>query len=484
MHAMIMASPVERLVSSLSRGDIPWCHWKSNRHLDAALRGRTDLDLLFPEDRRKDVESALAEAGARRFQPVSFRDYPGIEDYLAVDPSGPILVHFHVHFRLLVGERNIKAHSLPWEAEVLASRVPSAPGSPIFVSSPEMELLLLIVRICVKQPRGALRLDPDGGAALELGWLRERVDGPAFSALAGRLLGADAAAALRAVLDEGDRRIEGARPQVITALAPHRRLSAAAEARLRRERGWALRLTRRARRAGLPVAARRIRPRRGFAVALLGCDGSGKSSLTKAAADFFAQKLDVERIYFGHGAGSRSALLRLALAARRRFGRSASLRRLLDVPVAAAIGLDKVIGFVRLSLARRAGMLVVCDRFPQAAVAGTCDGPRLPVLAAGNALAGTLLRPFVPIERAIYRIGERCAPDLVLKIRVSPAVAAARKSDGTSLETITRKVGVIDELSFGEGVVVTEIQNEGIPFEEAARRVVAAIWNTMGDAAD
>lgn len=476
-----MLAPIAQLVAELAARGVPWCHWKSNRALADALSGSTDLDLLVPAERRGEVEAALAAAGALRFRPVWFRDYPGIEDYLAVDPSVPALIHFHVHYALVVGERNVKAHRLPWEHEVLATRIPAAPGSPVFIAAHEMELLLLLLRICLKQPRGDLRVGPDSGAGREFEWLRVRADGPAFASLATRLLGPEPARSLLRVVEAGlaGGELAAARPVLLARLERDRRFGRIREAAVRRTRAAALRAALLARRAGLPLAARRVRAGRGLAVVFLGCDGSGKSSLAAAAADFFAQKLDVERVYFGHGASSPSALLRAVRAVRARLGRTALLRRLLEVPLTAAIAADKAWSFARLGLARRAGALVVCDRFPQVEVPGISDGPRMPVVIPRSPVAAVLLAPLRVLERAVYGLGAWIAPDLVLKIRVSPEVAWRRKGDGTSLEAIVRKVAVVEALRFPGGVAVVSIENEDIPFEETARRAVTEIWGAM-----
>lgn len=479
-----MLAPIARLVAELAARGVPWCHWKSNRFLADALSGRTDLDLLFPVERKGDVEAALEAAGAARFRPVWFRDYPGIEDYLVVDPVAPALIHFHVHFALIVGVRNVKAHRLPWEDEVLATRIAAAPGSPVFIAAHEMELLLLLVRICLKQPHGVLRVGPDSRAGQEFDWLRTRSDAPAFEALAGRLLGSEVAEALGRVVSAGleSGELIAARPLVLAALGRHRRFGRLTEIAVRRTRTAALRLALAARRAGLPVAARRVRPGRGFAVVFLGCDGSGKSSLAAAAARFFGQKLDVERIYFGHGASSPSLLIRAVRATRRRLGRTALLRRVLRVPIAAAIALDKLWSFARLALARRAGVLVICDRFPQVEVSGINDGPQIPLLIPGHPVAAALLAPMRSFERSVYRLGARIAPDLVLKIQVLPGTAVQRKGEGTSLEIIRRKVEVVNAQRFGDDVTVVPIVNDGISIDEAERRAVSEIWRAMDHA--
>src|SRR5690606_30164219 len=140
------------------------------------------------------------------------------------------LVHFHVHFRRLYGRtrkafENVKGHHLPWEDEVLASRIPAEPGSRVVIASHEMELLLLLMRICLKQPAGALRLERESGVAKEFEWLIERLDRDAFAVLAERLIGSEAAGALRVVVDRGLNELEPHRTRILTAVERYRRSS-------------------------------------------------------------------------------------------------------------------------------------------------------------------------------------------------------------------------------------------------------------------
>ena len=58
--------------------------------------------------------------------------------------------------------------------------------------------------------------------------------------------------------------------------------------------------------------ARRTSPRGGLIVAILGCDGSGKSSVVEEVVGSLGRKVDILPIYFGSGDG-RSSVVRLPL---------------------------------------------------------------------------------------------------------------------------------------------------------------------------
>ena len=67
------------------------------------------------------------------------------------EPSGRI-VHLHLHFRLILGERLLKNYRLPWEAALLADAMPH-PTMPIRILDPASEAVLLAVRACLELSR-------------------------------------------------------------------------------------------------------------------------------------------------------------------------------------------------------------------------------------------------------------------------------------------------------------------------------------------
>ena len=64
------------------------------------------------------------------------------------EPSGK-LIHLHLHFRLVVGERLLKNYRIPWEKTVLARAVRHW-ALPILILDPASEALLLLIRSCLE----------------------------------------------------------------------------------------------------------------------------------------------------------------------------------------------------------------------------------------------------------------------------------------------------------------------------------------------
>lgn len=145
---------VQKLLGYFDSMQLSYCHWKSNEHLLAAIRGDTDLDILFDEDDKELVYTALTKAGFLRFKTAWFVRYPHIEDFLTIDPIEGKIVHVHAHFRLILGEKRVKSYRLPWEKYLLGRRDWN-PDCRIYVSNPTDEMLLLVIRSAIKIKQSA-----------------------------------------------------------------------------------------------------------------------------------------------------------------------------------------------------------------------------------------------------------------------------------------------------------------------------------------
>jgi hypothetical protein len=76
---------LRRLLDQLEQQGIGYCHWKSNEHLEAAMVGATDLDVLVDRSRSYGLQRILGATGFKRFEPTRPNSYPAMEDYLGFD---------------------------------------------------------------------------------------------------------------------------------------------------------------------------------------------------------------------------------------------------------------------------------------------------------------------------------------------------------------------------------------------------------------
>lgn len=493
LHGLVV---VRNLLGRLHAAKLRYCHWKSNEHVDAAIQGLTDLDVLVEQGRGDDLQRILAESGFRRFQASALTAYPAVEDYLGFDAATGRIVHLHLHHRLTLGQKHLKGYRLPFEEDILAtSRLDPRHG--IFIAAPEMELLLHLVRDALKlRLRSRLAMWLGRGSAKgdflrEYAWLIERADVNAVIALAGRLIGQASEAPLRRLVENGLRSQDRlafaavARP----ALSRYRTIGLLAAAFLMpvREVFWTLGgISRKKFHWALPM--RRVSPRGGAVIVFLGSDGAGKSTSSADAIAWLGQKLDVVPIYFGSGDGP-SSLLRMPLQFVRfllnkpnsstgpREPRSTwrgGLKGVALVLWALVLSIEKTGKLRKMVRARNRGLIVVCDRYAQNQIDGFNDGKLLGPLANSR---WRLVRALAAFEARPYQDALFDPPDLVIKLIASTGMALSRRPEMTAQE-IERRIAAVRSLTFPDHTQIAEIDADQ-PLDDVLRAVRQLIWKVL-----
>ena len=489
-----MLKSIRDFLDSLDKAGIRYCHWKSNEHLDASATGDTDLDMLFSATERTALEAVLAECGLKRFRSVHTAQYNAIEDFIGFDGTEAKIWHLHLHYRLTLGEKHLKGYTLPWTEKILDSRIFNEEFG-IYTSSCETELFLLFMRMSLK-----LRLR-DAGKKIgkddikELEWLYERADAESTVSLAKSFLNDAVATEYR--------RLISIRPTKKNQLKKLQKLlrksmkcftsySAAGSfvARSRRELCWLFGGV--GRRLGLNslTPSRRISPSGGALVAVLGCDGAGKSTTLKYVRKEFGKKLDCICVYLGSGDGSSSLLRKpMKLVAKKVGGKGvgakvakeqdsgkklsvkARLYKIAKIIWADTLAAEKKKKLRQITKARNRGMLVLTDRYPQTEAVGYSDGPLLDRYINSKGIAGRAARK----ERRIYESAYINPPDLTVKLMVPTEVAIARKPEMTA-EEIEAKKAAVRSLNISPNSV--EI-NTDCDIKQSLSLVMAEIWKCL-----
>lgn len=221
-------------------------------------------------------------------------------------------------------------------------------------------------------------------------------------------------------------------------------------------------------------------------IAVVGSDGSGKSTLSADLLAHVQRTRTAESGYLGLGSGEQG----------RRIGRwpivGPPLHRFLDgiadrlrepdapVPglIAARYALDKSkkrrARFEQLLERRRAGVTIVTDRYPQIEVPGLHDGPILAGRASNARLAAIQAE-----ERALYTEMAAHVPTLVIRLHVDVDTVMARKPDHDRA-LITRKVETVPMLAFN-GAPIVDI-DATIPYDEELAIATAAVDQVLAEA--
>jgi thymidylate kinase len=212
-------------------------------------------------------------------------------------------------------------------------------------------------------------------------------------------------------------------------------------------------------------------------IAIVGCDGSGKSTLTELLQPWLAEFQPTVICHLGKQSGNMGrTLVRLPLLGApleksiRNKVRLVRKEKGADLPTALGIYAFVVrrgFRFRRMMRLRRAGNTILTDRYPQIDVPGSLDGPGL-----GNARTtgpeGWLRR------REQRKFEEMVAhlPDLVIRLNVSLEVAHARKPDHRR-ESLARKIGDLARLTY-QGATIVELDAEE-PLETVQAKAKAVI---------
>lgn len=221
-------------------------------------------------------------------------------------------------------------------------------------------------------------------------------------------------------------------------------------------------------------------------IAVVGSDGSGKSTLSADLLAHVQQSRAAESGYLGLGSGEQG----------RRIGRwpiiGPPLHRFLDgiadrlrepgepIPgyLAARYALNKSrkrrAKFDALLAQRRAGKAIVTDRYPQVEVPGLHDGPILAGIATSPRLAA-----IQAAERALYTEMAAYRPTLVIRLHVDVDTVMARKPDHDRA-LITRKVETVPLLLFN-GAPIVDI-DATMPYAEELALATAAVDRALATA--
>ena len=483
-----------QVIAAIFRQNIRCCYWKSSARLPAALAGETDLDLLVSRHDQHRLQACLLENGLKLFPTVASRSDPAMTSYLGYDEPSGLIVHVHVHTCVVSGYRLLSEYRLPWAEAILEHSVPH-PRFPVNVPDPATEAVLLITRGLLELRRSdpvaaanwdAMRrkFDTDRHA------LAARVDPALLRVRSADLMGEPIAERLAAALT--DRlpleRQRGLRRLVRKQLAPHRAFNSIETAARAVTRGvsWVAGALNQ-RYLHLPRPLHRVAPGGGIVVALMGVDGSGKSTAVAGLRRWLGAEVDTMPIYFGTGDGRPSLILLPLKLLVPLFTRLTSSRpkgsshgnvsdrppgliySLLLTLWAFALAIEKRHKLLQARRAADRGMVVIADRFPQDQFASFNDGPLLPRLKR----VPRWLRQF---EASAYELSRRVPPDLVIKLTASPHLIAKREP-AMNRDVIRQRTSELQMLTYPESTVVCI--DAAQPLDSVFRQIRNEVWRHL-----
>ncbi|MDZ4141879.1 MAG: hypothetical protein U1C48_07725 [Methylotenera sp.] len=221
-------------------------------------------------------------------------------------------------------------------------------------------------------------------------------------------------------------------------------------------------------------------------IAIIGCDGSGKSTVSEQMLEWVRGYGPAATAHLGKQSGNVGrALTRLPIVGGlfgrlierkvykvRQFNRENKTPKILPALIVVAFTIRRLLRFRRMLAMRKQGLIVVTDRYPQLDFPNAYDGPSLSTTAQGSCFILWLARR----EHAAFEWMTSYRPDLVIRLNVDIDTACARKPDHKR-ELLSEKIAITPKLKFN-GAPIVEIDSTR-PLAEVLAAAQAAVAETM-----
>ncbi|MBS0856047.1 MULTISPECIES: hypothetical protein [unclassified Tatumella] len=225
-------------------------------------------------------------------------------------------------------------------------------------------------------------------------------------------------------------------------------------------------------------------------IAVVGSDGTGKSTLTADIVNRLRVQRPVVRRYLGLISGENGDKIKqLPLIGiwleRRLAAKSDKSQRMSNQAPSLWVALI-MYGFSlwRAACLRKtvrladSGVLVICDRYPQAEISGFYyDGPGIGI----ERVRGRLLTRLAESERRLYQQMASIRPGLILRLDIDADTAFSRKPDH-SYEELQDKISQMQRISYN-GARIIELDSR-IAYPRVLSNALAAISRLASDGGD
>ena len=474
--------------------EVLYCHWKSNQHFNNALLGKDDLDILVDRKQKNTLIIILSDLGFKHFYAPESKTYVGIEDYLGFDELTGKIVHLHLHYRLVMGEKHLKGFHLPIEDKVLKSRLWNHEHQAYF-SSTFYELFFLIIRTAMKIRKRDVfhRQVMNESSYLEFEWLSsnctefiKQLDEIDWMPKNIRIL-------IERVYINQDyisyRKLQRLIYKELNVYAQGTKFHNTLTRSSHEFKNKLLEIGKKY----FPgnTFSRRRNASGGLLISFIGADGAGKSTIIKEIYRWLYDVMDVRHVYLGSGDGN-SSLPRKILKAtwellvKRRYradpdNDTNEKKEAIDISHTKwnfknavwtyLLSRERIQKITRNSRYRIRGYVVLTDRYPQSEFYGLCDGKQ--------AHEGTKrFRWAARLEQDAFAKAKLVCPDIVIKLIVSSEVAKSRKGDDINIQINQAKTERVKALNFSEQTRSYEIDADA-PLNNVLLVVKRIIWQAM-----
>ena len=479
----------KELFEKLNSSNVRYCHFKSNNNLMMSLEGKEDLDIIVSGEDYSCFEDIITCYGFVECERNIFCSYPGVTNWYGYDKKNGSIIHIHLHTKLITGKGLVKDYILPWESQIINNAVINELG--IKVNNPNIELILLFTRLVVKRKitdrikstkREAFIPDDEWEEVL---YLRKRICEPDFKNYYCELIDEQTYSIFKNMMT-CDKNIDkrefcNFERHIKTKLKRNRRFNpvvAEVLSVLYRVKRKINVICNEIVDLAFPVKNRICG--QGGIFALVGIDGSGKSTISKEIIGWLDTYFDVKRYYFGAGDGNCDLLINVLIKGYQYLVRKKVVQEQdrgsserVNVENGEGLGYVKAclasIAYVKLSYnnyrsMRKAkrfcnkGGIVICDRFPQSMKEVLHDGPLIDRYRRAYPKS-FLIRKLALKEKRLFEKMDNIDSNIyVIRLNVDPIICYQRKkeNEGSEMDRIIKaeQLGDIKYINATETVEV------------------------------
>lgn len=480
-----MLQVVENLFQLWNDNGVVYCSWKGNSHIEDAMNGTSDFDILVSANSIENSALLLKKAGYMLCITQPDSRYPGVQDWIGVDTETGTMIHIHLHQFMIAGHSGVMEYILPWNDIAFSTRHLNDEYN-IYMMNPSLEILLLFTRLGIEHSSRKLKKTHEGWVLkektqIEISYLKERIDRNLTLELAKELFPACFEAIMRLiekeVIDAKD--IEQLTTVTKKTCAKWSRYSITKTKFLIllkyfkkvAVRKWNKSMWRGCITKKVPTSGK------GVSIAFIGQDGCGKSTVTHDIEAWLNWKIDAHRFYLGSGDHYNGTLKRFLSKAERikRSGinahegdkvitelkknkrRKKSLKNFLVAFLVSQNHINVVkraYKEVRLSESYRSkGGIPLFDRFPQNQFEGIYDGPKIATYIDETGLDYWLIRLLSKKEKKYINKIQQYQPQLIFKLLLPPEESIRRKPF-EDLQAVTLKHEITKSLFFANSKIL------------------------------
>lgn len=499
-----------KLFNSFEQNNILYLHFKSNTNLDKSFEGKGDFDVLVDKNRISDIETLIIKCNGKRHNPVHIGSYPGVDNWLVFDDLSGKIYHLHLHYQLATGKSFVKDYVIPWNDVLFSTRVKD-PNYGIYITNPNVELLLLTFRIVLKAKMfdrckklfGLYKLNR--GMQKEWDDLSGKVSHSELLKVSESLSPGVPSGIIDIISKENLTSSDFFRLHVCVrkAMSDYRRVSGI-EATVRSE---IYNMVVRARKIlsvkfGRLSILRKTSLQGGLIIAFVGVDGAGKSTVSNEIAKWIRQgKIECRRFYMGTGDGKTTFFNSLVKKVVRlkdkgnvshdidpsvtHSGRNKGsvslfktpysfLKRAVRIYQIGSVQSNNKEKIIRMNRYRLNGGISVLDRWPQIEIAGQNDGPKIKMLEDCFAYK-RFIRRWIEKERSNLGIVKEIKPDLVFRLNISIDTCMNRKTEHINRKGFEKKLYELNLLNF-QGARIIDVDAE-LPYDEELLEIKRLLWH-------